>query len=133
MDGGGTLIVADTNLIIAWACKTENSPLAFAVHAKDSDWIAPTIWQSEFRNALLGMMRAGKIGVMQANTAFQFAYDSVETFDVATSAVLRIAEANHLTAYDAEFAALAERMDCQAVAFDEHLWKSGLAVHPKNF
>jgi hypothetical protein len=48
------LIVADTNLIVALACKTDHSRLAFAVHQKDPDWIAPTVWQSEFRNAVLG-------------------------------------------------------------------------------
>jgi predicted nucleic acid-binding protein len=133
MDGGGTLIVTDTNLIAAFVCKTDTSALALSVHQKDSDWVAPIIWQSELRNALLGMIRAGKIGVISANNAFKLAMDTVETFDVATAAVLRIAEAHQLTSCDAEFAALAEWMECQAVAFDEHLLKPGLAIHPKDF
>jgi predicted nucleic acid-binding protein len=133
MDRGGTLIVADTNLIIALACKTDDSPLAFSVQQKDGNWIAPPIWQSEFRNAVLGMTRAGKIGMKTANSAFQFAMDNVDSFDVSTGAVLRLAESHGLSAYDAEFAALAEWLECKAVAFDDDLLKPGLAIHPREF
>jgi predicted nucleic acid-binding protein len=126
------LIVADTNLIIALTCKTDSSALALAVHKKDGDWIAPAIWQSEFRNAVLGMMRQGKIGGAAANSAFIFAASVVETFDVSTPAVLRLAESHGISAYDAEFAALAEWLDCKAVAFDQDLLKPGLAIHPKD-
>ncbi len=133
MDGGGALIVADTNLIVALACKTDQSALALEVHKKDPDWIAPVIWQSEFRSALLGMMRQRKIGIVTANSAFAFAATVVETFDVSTAAVLRLAEAHGLSAYDAEFAALGEWLDCKVVAFDDDLIKPGLAMHPKHF
>ena len=133
MDGGATLIVADTNLIIAFALQTNDSALADSVHEKDANWVAPPIWQSEFRNAALGMMRSGKIGMTTANSAFQFAMDNVDTFDVSTGAVLRLAESHGLSAYDAEFAALAEWLECKAVAFDDDLLKPGLAIHPREF
>ena len=100
---------------------------------KDSDWAAPPIWQSEFRNALLGMIRSGFIGVNPANAVFRLAAESVETFDVSTATVLRIAEANNLSAYDAEFAALSEWLGCKAVGFDKDLLDAGLAIHPKEF
>lgn len=125
--------MADTNLLVALACKTDFSALAFAVRKKDADWIAPVIWQSEFRNALLGMMRSGKIGISTASAAFRLAWESVDTFDIATGAVLRLAEAHGLSAYDAEFASLAEWRECKAVSFDDDLVKPGLAVHPETF
>lgn len=127
------MIVADTNLIVALSVQTDNSALADSVRKKDNHWIAPQIWQSEFRNAVLGMMRAGKIGLNTANAAFQFAMENVDTFDVSTGAVLRLAEIHGLSAYDAEFAALAEWLECKAVAFDEDLLKPGLAIHPREF
>ena len=127
------LIVADTNLIAALAVKTDASTLAFAVFTKDSEWMAPQIWESDFRNALIGMVRSGKIEMKTANAAFALASESVETFAVSTSAVLRLAEEHGLSAYDAEFAALAEWLDCKLVSFDEDLLKPGLAVHPKRF
>ena len=133
MDGGGTLIVSDTNLIVALAFKTGQSKLADAVFLKDAEWIAPPIWQSEFRNTALGMMRAGRVGINTAIAAFRFAVNTVDTFDVATGSVIRLAEAHGLTAYDAEFAALAEWLECKAVAFDKDLLRPGLAIHPKDF
>jgi predicted nucleic acid-binding protein len=133
MDGGGALIVADTNLIVALSLQTDNSALADSVRKKDGHWIAPQIWQSKFRNAALGMMRAGKIGMNTANAAFQFAMDNVDTFDISTGAVLRLAEIHGLSAYDAEFAVLAEWLECKAVAFDDDLLKPGLAIHPREF
>mgnify|MGYP001308184522 CR=1 FL=1 len=124
------MIVADTNLIVGLCAK---DPLAVSVHAKDSDWIAPVLWQSEMRNALLGYIRAGKIGIQTANEMFQTAGKAVQSLESSTASVLRVAEAYGLTAYDAEFAALAERMSIPLVSADEDLTKPGLAVHPKQF
>jgi predicted nucleic acid-binding protein len=127
------LIVADTNLIAALTVKTDVSALVFAVLTKDSEWMAPQILESEFRNALIGMVRAGKIEMKTANAAFGLASESVETFAVSTRAVLRLAKEYGLSAFDAEFAALAEWLDCKLVSFDEELLMPGLAVHPKHF
>lgn len=127
------MIVADTNLVVALACRTDATPLADAVWAKDSEWATPPLWESEFRNATLGMIRAGIIGAKTAEAAFKFAVDRIEVFAVDTGTVLRLAETHNLTAYDAEFAALAEWLNVMAVSFDPDLIKSGLAVHPKDF
>ena len=127
------MIVADANLIAALTVKTDASALAFAVLTKDSEWMAPPIWESEFRNVLTGRVRAGKIHLKTANAAFALAAESVETFSVSTGAVVRLAEAYGLSAYDAEYAALAEWLDCQIVSFDDDLLKPGLAIHPKDF
>ena len=127
------MIVVDTNLILALAVKTTESRLAETVARKDNEWIAPAIWESEFRNALMGFIRAGIIGHQTAVAAFKFAAETVQTQPVATAAVLRVAEANGITAYDAEFAALAEWLEIPCLSFDGHLLTPGLAVHPKDF
>ena len=124
------MIVADTNLIVGLIA---NEALSVAVHAKDSDWVAPQIWQSEMRNALLSLMRARKISIRTAGEMFQTAVRTVQTFESSTNMVLRLAEAHGLTAYDAEFAALAEWLQVPAVSFDDDLLKEGLAIHPKSF
>ena len=124
------MIVADTNLIVGLTAK---DPMSVAVHAKDEDWVAPQIWQSEMRSALLGLMRAGRITNNTAVEMFQVATRTVQTFESSTPAVLRLAEAHGLTAYDAEFAALAEWLQISAVSFDDDLLSQGLAIHPKNF
>ena len=127
------MIVADTNLIAALAVKTDASALAFAAFTKDSEWVAPQIWEGEFRNALVGMVRGSKIDLKTANAAFTLAVENIETFSVSTRAVLRLAQDYGLSAYDAEFASLAEWLDCKIVSFDDNLLKLGLAIHPKDF
>jgi predicted nucleic acid-binding protein len=127
------LIVVDTNLILGLAVKAATTPQADAVWRADMDWVAPPVWESEFRNGLLRMIRAGKISLRAAIPTYVFAVQNVQTLNVSTSAVLRLAETYGLTAYDAEFAALAEWLECKLVSFDDDLLKPGLAIHPKDF
>ena len=127
------MIVADTNLIIALALKTAATPLAETVWKKDNDWAAPVLWESEFRNAMVVLIRSGAIGEKTALAAFRFAAERIEVFPVSTPAVLRLAEHYKLTGYDAEFAALAEWLDVTAVSLDPDLVEPGLALHPNQF
>ena len=133
MDRGGPLIVVDTNLIVALALKTSQSGMADAVRTKDPEWIAPPIWESEFRNVMLGMIRAGVLGSNTALDAYKFAVENIQTMPASTSAVLRIAQMHGITAYDAEFASLAEWLEIPCLSFDDDLLKPGLARHPATF
>jgi predicted nucleic acid-binding protein len=127
------MIVVDNNLIVAFAIRTAETETADKVQKKDREWIAPPLWESEFRNAMLGLIRAGKISHQTALNAAALAHNNVDTFAVSTGAVLRIAERHGLTAYDAEYAALAEWLEIPCLSFDTDLLKTGLAVHPKDF
>jgi predicted nucleic acid-binding protein len=82
---------------------------------------------------MLGLIRAGKIGEPTALAAHSLAARLVQTLPVSTAAVLRLAQAHGLTAYDAEYAALAEWMEIPCLSFDADLLKAGLATHPKDF
>ncbi len=53
------MIVADTNLIVYLHINGDKSPTALQVLEKDSTWIVPPLWQSEFRNVLAAYMRKG--------------------------------------------------------------------------
>ena len=127
------MIVVDTNLVVALAVKNSANKLAENILEREPDWVAPTIWESEFRNALLGMIRAGIIGHATANSACKFAAEVVQTFQPSTATVLRLAETHNLTAYDAEFASLAEWLEIPCLSFDDHLLKPALAIHPEKF
>lgn len=127
------MIVVDANLILALSCRGDNTARAFEILEKDAEWIAPPIWESELRNALLKLMRGGKIGIQTANAATIFAAQTVKTFPVSSAMVLRIAETYGLTAYDAEYAALSEWMEIPAVSYDGDLTDAGLATHPDRF
>ena len=82
------MIVADTNLIAALVCQTDHTETALAVWEKDPDWLAPEIWQSEFRNVLAMMLRAKIIGRETALEAFRLANQFVETIPAGTGTIL---------------------------------------------
>ena len=127
------MIVADTNLIVALVCETEQTEVALAVWEKDSDWVAPEIWHSEFRNAAVMMLRQKLIGMETALEAYRLASSFVETLPSGTGTIFHLCEQYPITAYDAEFAALAEHLGIQAVSFDPDLTDNGLAVSPDKF
>jgi len=55
---GMGLYLVDKNIIcFRWMPSSYSADVDKAL-AKDSDWIAPLLWRSEFRNALAGLMLA---------------------------------------------------------------------------
>ena len=51
------MIVTDTNIIVYLLLEGSYTAKAKAALLKDSDWIAPILWKSEFRNVLALYMR----------------------------------------------------------------------------
>ena len=73
------------------------------------------------------------MGHNTALEAYRLALENIQTVQVSTATVLRLAEIHGLTAYDAEFASLAEWQDIRCVSFDDDLLKVGVAIHPRDF
>ncbi|MDQ2867385.1 MAG: type II toxin-antitoxin system VapC family toxin [Verrucomicrobiota bacterium] len=114
------MIVVDTNVICyRWMA----SPHAGAVDKlwrKDSDWIVPLLWRSEFRNALAGAVRKELIAMETAidiidQAEAQFAE---REFVVASRAVMELVGQSRCSAYDCEFVALALEQRVPLVTFD---------------
>ena len=47
------MIVVDTNILAYLYLPGDFTERAEALLAKDADWVAPTLWRSEFRNILV--------------------------------------------------------------------------------
>jgi len=60
------MIVVDTNIICYRYMASRHSEAANAAWARDSHWIVPFLWRSEFRNVLAGAMRRRSITVESA-------------------------------------------------------------------
>lgn len=116
------MIVADTNLIIYLNISSELSLLALRVLQKDSHWITPPLWQSEFRNALAGYMRRG-MSLEMAQEIMENALQVMEERQVIPNSnrVLALATNNSCPAYDCEFVALAEQLNIPLVTADKQL------------
>jgi predicted nucleic acid-binding protein len=116
------MIVADTNLILYLHISSELSPLALRVLQKDSHWITPPLWQSEFRNALAGYTRRG-MSLEMAQEIMEDALQLMEERQVIPNSnrVLTLAANSSCTAYDCEYVALAEQLGIPLVTADKQL------------
>jgi len=115
------MIVVDTNVTAHLYLPSEYTTLTETLLAKDSTWAAPVLWRSELRNILALYMRkhllsfehayAIQMEAEQLLAPNEFAMDS---FDILT-----IAKSSTLSAYDAEFVALANSLGVPLVTLDK--------------
>jgi len=120
------MIVADTNLIAYFFIPGQFSEKAKAVFLKDPDWAAPLIWKSEFRNVLATYLRSGHLDLDMALTLAREAEGLLHgnEFSVPTEKVLRLVLKSKCSAYDCEFAALAEELGIRLVTSDKMILSS---------
>ena len=84
---------------------------AVLLHGHDPKWAAPITLISELRNVLLGFVRQGIMGPDEAKSVTHDALDVLEgrIYRVESADVIGTALECSLTAYDAEFVALARQ------------------------
>ena len=131
------MIVADTNLVAYLLIEGTQTPTAKAVWEKDSRWMLPTIWRSEFLNVLTTSVRADVLTLDQAHDTWHAALTIFGESEVEPSGddVLDAASKRRLSAYDAQFAVAAMDLDVPLVTSDRRLlaacWE--LAMSPERF
>jgi len=117
------VIVVDTNIVCyRWMPSSHSADVDKAL-AKDSDWIAPLLWRSEFRNALAGAVRQNLITLEVANDIVDKAewhFVNCE-FAVSSRAVLNLVANSGCSAYDCEFVALAEEQRLLLLTVDRQI------------
>ena len=131
------MIVADTNLAVYSVIAGERSAAAQQVHEQDSEWAAPPLWRSEFRNVLAIYVRQGLLSASDSHRVWRLA-DSFVTHpqpEPDPAAILALAHERGLSGYDAEFAALAQSLAVPLVTADRRLLQAcpGLAVSLDGF
>lgn len=119
------MIVADTNLIVYLHINGDKSPTALQVLEKDSTWIVPPLWQSEFRNVLAAYMRKG-MPLSQARQIMTSALNSMKDKQIEPSSdkILELISKSQCTAYDTEFIALAQQIGIPLVTADRQILKN---------
>ena len=114
------MIVVDTNVVVHLITDSPDTADASALFEEDGEWAAPRILMSEFRNVLVGMVRRGAITLDRARVmsdrAAAILSDRITPVDSAH--VLDVAMECRLTAYDAEFVALARTLGVPLVTLD---------------
>jgi predicted nucleic acid-binding protein len=131
------VIVADTNLVAYLLIEGTQTALAKAVWEKDSQWMLPTIWRSEFLNVLTTSVRADVLTLQQAHNTWHVALTIFGRSEVEAQGedVLDRAAERKLSAYDAQFAVAASDLDVSLVTLDRRLLAAcaDVAVTPEQF
>ncbi len=115
------MIVVDTNILAYLYLPGDFTQQAEALLAQDADWVAPTLWRSEFRNILAGFMRRGTLTFEQAY-AIQREVEALlsgREYEMDSYNVLALVRKSDCSAYDCDFVALAVRLGIRLVTMDK--------------
>jgi predicted nucleic acid-binding protein len=120
------VIVVDTNVIHYCWVRGQNTELAQAVRRQDPDWHAPILWRSELRNVLTAYLRQGLMSRAEIVGVLSLADRALAESEhiVGDDLVLDIVASCTLTAYDAEFVALAGALSVPLVTADKAVLKA---------
>ncbi|MDH4097068.1 MAG: type II toxin-antitoxin system VapC family toxin [Nitrospira sp.] len=128
------MIVADTNLLIYLYVQGQRTEESEAVLRRDPVWTAPLLWRSEFRNALIGLVRKDALALDEALSMVDEAerWLAGREYSVVSRHVLTLAEKSGCSACDCEFVALAQDLAVQLVTADRQILKAfpTIAISP---
>ena len=131
------MIVADTNLLIYLYVQGQRTEESEAVLQRDAVWAAPLLWRSEFRNALIGLVRAGALQIDEALTMIDEAerWLTGHEYSMLSRHVMALASRSGCSAYDCEFVALAQDLEVPLVTTDRRILKAfpSIAMSPSAF
>jgi predicted nucleic acid-binding protein len=107
------VIVVDTDIIAYLYLQGEHTTQVEKVLQKDSEWIAPLLWRSEFRNVLVFYLRQGHLLIGDAQAIMREAESLLQgrEYSVSSARVLDLAAASRCSAYDCEFVSLAQDLE----------------------
>jgi predicted nucleic acid-binding protein len=121
-----TAFVLDSSIALSWCLPDESGTDQVQREVAGSGAIAPAHWPLEVANALLMAERRQRINAEFRNATLRDLAALPITFDAETSVrawneTLRLAEAYRLTAYDAAYLELAQRLALPLATLDAEL------------
>jgi predicted nucleic acid-binding protein len=119
------MIVVDSNVLAARNLTGAQTPLAETVELTDSLWIVPSLWRYEFQNILAKGLWARQLTAEGAIHVWRVVMDRMVNNEIDPSAqkIIDLSARHHITAYDANFIALAMEMGVVCVTEDGELQK----------
>lgn len=131
------MIVVDTNIVAYLLLRGTHTEMARQVFLRNSNWAAPSLWRSEFRNVLSRYVQQKHIALAHAielQTVAEELFAGRE-YAVNSIAILETAAASECSAYDCEFVTLARTLGVPLVTNDQQVLRAfpGIAASPKDF
>ena len=117
------MIVVDTNIIAYLYLPTDISGAVEQILTLDSQWAAPKLWRSEFRNVLISYVKKQIIDLETAaniQNQAELLIGELE-YEIDSVSVLSLAHQSGCTAYDCEFVSLAMGLTLPLVTTDKKI------------
>lgn len=131
------MIVVDTNIIAYLCIEGVRTKQAETIAEKESEWVSPFLWRSEFLNVLLLYMRKQILSLKDAIEIMSKAVVLMSDceYHVSHESVLKLAAHSDCSSYDCEFVALAEQLNISLVTADNKIVSNfpGVAISPEDF
>jgi len=131
------VIVVDANLLVYLFVAGTGTANAERVLRRDPVWAAPLLWRSEFRNAVLGVVRRRGLSRDDAVQAIRAAEDWMRgrEYAVLSDNVFDLAIRSGCSAYDCEYVATADDLGVPLVTADRQVLTAfpRTAVSPQAF
>lgn len=115
------MIVVDTNVVAYLLTGAGPREAAARLLVRDPEWTAPPILLSELRNVMVGLLRREQLQPQDAAEICQDAEAILgdRVVSVSSASVLNVAIGGGLSAYDAEFVAVARHLGLTLVTADQ--------------
>lgn len=131
------MIVVDSNVVAYTFLEGVHTPLALGVRERDPEWRLPELWRHEYLNILATYVKHGAVTVAVAGRLWRQATHLLASFTrpVDMLHALDLAARHGISAYDAQFLALAQGLGIRCVTEDRSLLKAfpGVAVSMRAF
>ena len=120
------MIVVDVNVIVYLLTETPQRESARRLRERDSDWLVPPLWRHEMLNVLVTLTRKDVLDVSSALTVWRNALDLLVKREQQPDMeyVMTLAVDHGISAYDAQYVALAKSLGGLLVSEDRKLQRS---------
>lgn len=117
------MIVVDTNIIAYLLIAGERTAQVRKILQRDPQWAAPLLWRSEFRSVLAFYMKQESLSLAEAILIAEEAETLMQggEYEVKAARTLSLVANSRCSAYDCEFAALAEELGVPLVTSDSRI------------
>lgn len=119
------MIVVDTNIISYLYISGERSTQASELLRCDSNWSAPILWRSEFRNVLSLYLRKNILTFEEILMIIQQAEKLLtdNEYEISSAQIMQLVNTSNCSAYDCEFVALAQHLNASLITEDKKILK----------
>jgi len=120
------VIVVDVNVVAYYFIEGDKTAMARELMRTDPDWRLPALWRHEYLNVLATYARLGGATLAESRELWRLADELLVSRDhpVEPDATLALAAEHKLSAYDAQYIVLAQRLHTILVTEDRRLAKA---------